>query len=318
MTEITTFTYTDSKGVTTVREISNARQDGHYLRGFDVNEKGVRTFRLDRIHWGDGVPDVTPTDEPLSLTALAKASKKGKPTVCFTGFSRDAALPHLRAMAENAGMVVAKSVVSKLTYLVTGANAGPAKLDKAAEEGSAILTEDEFINLMETGELPDAVKWEKLPNPEQYFAGWHYTIHRALWSALGVQMREFVNRERTALWRHQWEQDNPRYGELKPEFFKQNAKKTKGNPNLKEWESLKQERANLAYKDRFYAKSVPRLYDFHEGDVFHCPQGDYLQVVKTVPTLEVKYAHNGSIHPYHIPPALLADWLQFGTIPDDG
>lgn len=316
MTDTLTFTYTDAKGLTTQREIRNARQDGLYLRGFDVNANGVRTFRIDRIQWDDDdQPDVPATDKPFGITPPNKAHQN-KPTICFTGFNRDKALPALQSMATESGLHVAKSVVANLTYLVTGANAGPAKLEKAKSEGSTILTEDEFINMLETGEVPDATRWEKLPDPEKHFHNWHYRIKQAHWPALGVQMRDFVNREKTTQWRQQWEQDTPRYAELKPLFFRKRQTEISGHPDLKEWEQLKKERADLAYKDRVYALSTPSLYDFHEGDIFYSETAPYLQVVAVSPMLEVKTTVDDRLIPYHITPAILADWLQFGRIPD--
>lgn len=313
--DVLMFGYTDAKGIVSSRQIKNARQDGIYLRGFDLRENAVRTFRLDRINWGIESPNIEFTDQSFQISPPKKTTED-KPSICFTGFSRDKALPVLQSMAEAAGLHVAKSVVAKLAYLITGANAGPAKLAKAITEGATILTEDEFINLLETGELPDAIRWDKLPDPESHFKDWHYQIKKAHWPALGVQMREFVNREKTAQWRNQWEIDTPRYAELKPLFLRKKQSTVSNHPDRDEWEELKKERADLNYKDRIYALSNPPLYDFHEGDVFYSATAPYLQVVTTSPVLEVKTICDHKAIPYHITPSMLADWLQFGKIPD--
>ncbi len=146
-----TFAYTDAKGVHSQRHIRNPKRDEHYLRGYDLDEKGPRTFRLDRIDWNGEVPPVE----------VVKSLKPGRVvddrlSVHFTGFRRDEPLPRLQKTAEEAGLWVCKSVVSGLNFLVMGYNAGPSKIKKATQQGSVLMDEDEFLWFLETGEVPQS------------------------------------------------------------------------------------------------------------------------------------------------------------------
>jgi DNA ligase (NAD+) len=78
-----------------------------------------------------------------------KSSPVSDKTVVFTGsltkFTRDEA----KAVAERLGAKVAGSVSKKTDYVVAGEDAG-SKLTKARELGVAVLTEDEWLKLIET------------------------------------------------------------------------------------------------------------------------------------------------------------------------
>ena len=75
-----------------------------------------------------------------------------RPTVCFTGFT-DVEKAELAELATR-DFRVAKSVIVGLKYLVTGPNAGPAKLAAAKGYGSQILSEAQFLELLQSGALP--------------------------------------------------------------------------------------------------------------------------------------------------------------------
>ncbi len=72
--------------------------------------------------------------------------------ICFTGFKEPEKL-ELVSVAESNGLRSVSSVTKKLAYLVCGDNAGPSKMEKAAEQGAYILDASEFLTLMKTGEL---------------------------------------------------------------------------------------------------------------------------------------------------------------------
>jgi hypothetical protein len=88
------------------------------------------------------VDEVKPAEQPR------KSSPVSDKTVVFTGsltkFTRDEA----KAMAERLGAKVAGSVSKKTDYVVAGEEAG-SKLTKARELGVAVLTEDEWLKLIE-------------------------------------------------------------------------------------------------------------------------------------------------------------------------
>jgi NAD-dependent DNA ligase len=79
--------------------------------------------------------------------------KKNAQQICFTGFSVTER-KELESEAEEAHLEVVTSVTKSLRYLVTGPNAGPAKLQKAKEQEVVLMNAEQFRNMLETGELP--------------------------------------------------------------------------------------------------------------------------------------------------------------------
>ena len=62
----------------------------------------------------------------------------------FSAFSRD----EMKELIEQNGGKNASSISSKTDFLVAGDNMGPAKLKKAVDLGVEILSEDEFVKLL--------------------------------------------------------------------------------------------------------------------------------------------------------------------------
>jgi DNA ligase (NAD+) len=84
--------------------------------------------------------------EKLNLNATDKL--KGQIFVVsgvFSNFSRE----ELKQLIEDNGGKVGSSISSKTNYVVAGENMGPAKLEKANQLGVSILSEDEFVSLLE-------------------------------------------------------------------------------------------------------------------------------------------------------------------------
>lgn len=84
--------------------------------------------------------------------ANAKPHKEKFTQVCFTGFSATEKAT-LAAAAVEARLEVVASVTKNLAFLCAGENAGPAKLAKARGQGVHVLTHQQFIHLIETGEI---------------------------------------------------------------------------------------------------------------------------------------------------------------------
>jgi DNA ligase (NAD+) len=63
----------------------------------------------------------------------------------FEQFSRD----DLKKAIEDNGGKVGSSISAKTDYVVAGANMGPAKLDKAVKLNISIITENDFIKMIE-------------------------------------------------------------------------------------------------------------------------------------------------------------------------
>lgn len=76
-----------------------------------------------------------------------------RPQICFTGFGASKT-EALQIEAEAHGMKVVTAVTKGLSYLCCGDNPGPSKIEKAKAQGVALLLEEQFHSLVETGELP--------------------------------------------------------------------------------------------------------------------------------------------------------------------
>lgn len=73
--------------------------------------------------------------------------------ICFTGFSASYKKA-LIYIAKEHNFHVAKSITVDLAFLCCGPNAGPKKMILAKKKGAQFLSKDEFIDLIETGEIP--------------------------------------------------------------------------------------------------------------------------------------------------------------------
>ncbi len=73
--------------------------------------------------------------------------------ICFTGFAASAKR-NLQEKARNAHLEVVTRVTKNLRYLCATGAAGPAKMKEAKEKHVTIIDERQFLNMIETGELP--------------------------------------------------------------------------------------------------------------------------------------------------------------------
>ena len=83
--------------------------------------------------------------EPME--AMHKDSAVAGKTVVFTGSLEKMTRDEAKAMAERLGAKVAGSVSKKTDYVIAGPGAG-SKLGKAKDVGVAVLTEDEWFDLV--------------------------------------------------------------------------------------------------------------------------------------------------------------------------
>lgn len=144
------FIYEDSQGSITTREVSNWREEGVYLEGFCHKAGDVRTFRRDRI------VEFLEGEFLLSSRGPISAQKKQNVDameILFTGFSASDR-EMLEDDAEAYGMIVRKTVTQNLDFLCAGPRAGSAKLEQARAQGCTVLSEDQFLDLIENGVMP--------------------------------------------------------------------------------------------------------------------------------------------------------------------
>lgn len=72
--------------------------------------------------------------------------------ILFTGFSADDR-EDLEADAEEAGLLVRKTVTKNLHFVCAGPRAGATKLSQARAQGCTVMSEDEFQRMLATGEV---------------------------------------------------------------------------------------------------------------------------------------------------------------------
>lgn len=82
-------------------------------------------------------------------------AKDSRLQVCFTGFGARKK-EQLTKLAHDKRFKVVSSVTKRLDYLVGGENAGLKKIEKAQSQGVRFLNEQQFINLVEIGEVSSA------------------------------------------------------------------------------------------------------------------------------------------------------------------
>jgi len=92
---------------------------------------------------------IQPVEGGISGTTLPLAGK----VFVFTGGLSRLTREDAKALVERLGATVSSSVSKKTSYVVAGAEPG-AKLDRARELGVEILTEGEFLDLVERQERP--------------------------------------------------------------------------------------------------------------------------------------------------------------------
>ena len=133
-----------------------------------------------------------------------------------------------------------------------------------------------------------------IDDPNVYFGSWQYVVHKALWPALGVTLREYVDKVKAKILRAEANRYGHRY--VAPMYLA-------------------------------YAKSKPPLLDFQEGDLFFSAQNSLLalQVVARRKLLEVHQIRireetgeevKGSLRlAFQLIDDEFAEWLQTGVVP---
>ncbi|MFJ3681928.1 BRCT domain-containing protein [Pseudomonas sp. NPDC090208] len=168
---VISFTYKDAKGEISHRELIQWKETSLYLQGRSAVDTFPKTYRKDRIVafitgedllLNDAAPPApkAPT-RPNPAEVAAAAAAGGQPTtpvdgihqILFTGFAA-AQRAELEHQDEESGMKVMKTAGKSLTFLCYGENAGPSKVVKAQEAGAFIIDDEQFLQFIQTGELP--------------------------------------------------------------------------------------------------------------------------------------------------------------------
>ena len=117
-----------------------------------ASEKVSRILKAKSPFSAEQISTMSDTEGWDWIYANAKPRKDKLTQVCFTGFSA-AEKNQLTALAQTANLEVVSSVTRNLAFLCVGENAGPAKLEKAKEQDNHILSKEQFLHLLETGEV---------------------------------------------------------------------------------------------------------------------------------------------------------------------
>lgn len=321
------FVYRNGVGDETLRKLTSFKDDGVYLRGHCEYSGGMRTFRKDRII------RVLESDADAAIAGAAIPDRAGQRDtvdedyrweICFTGFGKSER-KDLEAVACSSGMQVRTAVTRNLDFLCIGENAGSKKMQEAEDKGCLIISDGQFYEFINDGVLPESfsvkkktMTWREISADEaqQYFAGWVYKIKEAHWAALGIQWREFIDKERTAALRAWWDTQNPHYVAMTERRKEASKGEYKGriskHPEHEAWAKLNAERLGKTYKYPARGISDPLEYDFHEGDLFFCGSLA-LQVVHGYAPLEIKHHRAPDVLGYHLTDKDFAAWLRSGV-----
>ena len=117
-----------------------------------ASEKVTRILKANSFFSAEEIAEMSDAQGWDWIYANAKPRKEKLTQVCFTGFSA-ADKVNLVALAQAANLGIVGSVTKNLAFLCAGENAGPAKLEKAQEQGNHILSKEQFLHLLETGEV---------------------------------------------------------------------------------------------------------------------------------------------------------------------
>lgn len=160
-------------------------------------------------------------------------------------------------------------------------------------DGLSIVQDDfnaPWIDETFQGRQPSSI----IDDPNVYFRSWKYVVHKALWPAFGVTLREFVDKEKARVLRAEAKRHGHRY--VAPMYLA-------------------------------YAVSRPPALDFQEGDLFFSARNPLLalQVVARRKLLEVhqimvrEEAGEGVKASLRLAYQLIddefAEWLKTGVVP---
>lgn len=166
------FNYCDAKGHVSQRTLIQWTEKTTHIQGRMEEDIFPKTYRKDRVVeylkgqellLNDAAPPAPkPKAKPSPLdiaTAAATARPDPKPTadgqnqIIFTGFNASLR-EDLEQKALDFGLRVMKTTGKTLTFLCYGDNAGPAKVERALAAGAFIIDSEQFLSMIQTGELP--------------------------------------------------------------------------------------------------------------------------------------------------------------------
>ena len=148
------FMYCDSSGTVSERSLTSWKENSLYIQGRNELDTLPRTFRKDRVQeYLEGAEHLLFDLAPLAPAPAPKALPDERPQILFTGF-KAADRAALEQHAQANGLRVMKTASKALALLCIGSNAGPTKVEAAHAAGAFIVTEEQLVKLLKTGEVP--------------------------------------------------------------------------------------------------------------------------------------------------------------------
>lgn len=117
-----------------------------------AGEKVARILKAKSTFTAEQIEHMSDDDGWKWIYSNAKPRKEKLTQVCFTGFSMSEKA-ELASLAQAAQLEVVNSVTKGLAFLCAGENAGPVKLQKATAQGNHIMSKEQFLHLLDTGEV---------------------------------------------------------------------------------------------------------------------------------------------------------------------
>lgn len=153
------FIYINAKGYIDAYSVTKISYSDNHIQGICKASNTLKTFRKDRVICQfesetlaiESVCKYSPDDYAHLIT---KPPKKETFDICFTGFKK-ADKDRLAGIATEHGLIIRSSVTQNLNMLCCGYNAGPTKVSTARMKGVIIIDESQFIDFLETCQIPD-------------------------------------------------------------------------------------------------------------------------------------------------------------------
>lgn len=229
------FIYCNAKNEIKKYYLVNVAVGDERFQGVSLPERRLKTFRQDRVlavftdltdlEFADiSTFDAVATNLPPSPSLTSSTQLQ----IHFTGFKK-ADKDRLEELAKSHQMTVTKGVTAKLSILCCGYNSSPQKKTEAFKKGALVLTEDQFIELVNTGEIPEhgehdlvLLEEDTVENKQQdlidtfstmrtmprrqtllanfvdnYAVGWRFKVHSCHKPSLDIRLTSIVYNEET-------------------------------------------------------------------------------------------------------------------------
>ncbi len=260
--------YCNAKQEVKKYHLVNTSISAEHFQAVSIADRKSKTFRQDRVLkiFSDeseldefDLNSINLSDYSLNFAPVrSRIRKMDKLSICFTGFGASDKQA-LTEIAIDNNLHVTSGVTKSLSFLCCGPNKGPSKITKAQENGAIILTQGQFENLIDTGEIPESGEYELLGYDELpvkktlaetiddtfsvlrtlqrrqtllanfvngYALGWRFKVHQCHRPALDIKLNDITCEKQT---KKVWTQGH-HFNFLGGEFIQ--SEKVEGQPDI--------------------------------------------------------------------------------------